>query len=150
MARPWARATVIRPAPATPSPTDPAATIEPAPMKIRVNVPTTSAKSRWVIGRSIRSLPPVVEVTGTGARRGCQAGSSKVLREPMVWVGHSPLRPAPEGGKIGGPDVRAFGPGHGGGVTRAHPAATLRGDGTLELSGRVAQRESARLTRERP
>jgi hypothetical protein len=53
MARPWARATATRD---PPSMLPWVTMIEPAPMKIRVNVPTTSAVSRWVMGRSM--LPP--------------------------------------------------------------------------------------------
>src|ERR671918_2035768 len=85
--------------------------------------------------RSSRSLVPgPAEGVKPDQARGCGSRWS---------VGHSPLRLASEGGKIGGPDVRAFGPGHGGGVTRAHPAATLRGRwyaGTLRARSSAGER----------
>src|SRR5438128_426753 len=76
MARPWARAIVIRPAPVPPPLVKKvAAATEPAPMKIRVKVPTNSARSfapipsaGWPPRCSHRSMATVRPWNPTGSR----------------------------------------------------------------------------------
>src|SRR5919108_3697218 len=136
MASPWARATVTSPAPGViPVIWFPAATMDPAPMKIRAKVPTNSASS-------LRGMLPPFRVAPLvpGRARG-------VKRRPFCPLGI----PGPKCQNPWVSDVRASGLGLGGGVTRAHPAAFYAGpagaDGLLWCGwlGRVAPRESARL-----